>query len=373
MHEVAFAIPNLTGGGAERVFVTLLRHLDRSRVRPTLLLGRARGDYLRDVPHDVVVHELGSERARHAVPSLVRAVRALEPAVLMTTLGFAPAGAFARPFLPRRTALVSRLGNTLSAYLSDVRSRSRFAAAAYRHMNQLVCTVSDAVICQSDHMIADTRREIGSRGNLVRIHNPVDLGALRLRAERQDEQIDWGDAWPRIISLGRLHPSKGYDVLIEAMRSVVASYPSARLKVFGKGPEHAALERQCRAAGLEGRVQLPGFTDLSSAWVASADLYVCASRFEGLSNAMLEALALGVPVVATDCPSAVREVLTPSGAGGVLVSTDDAAQLAHGLLRAVDELESLRAGVPQLRIEERFGADGICDQYVALFDRVTRR
>lgn len=103
-----------------------------------------------------------------------------------------------------------------------------------------------------------------------------------------------------LVSVGRLHPQKGYDLLIEAIAPLLADQPGWQLLIVGEGPARFDLERQIREAGLEGRIHLPGYRDDVPSILAAADAFVLASRWEGMPNAVLEAMAAGLPVVATD-------------------------------------------------------------------------
>ena len=128
---VLFVIPNLQGGGAERVFVHLMRHLDRTAFEPVLAIGALEGPLVGEIPEDVDIHELRAPRARAAVLPLIRTARLVEPDIVFSTLGLGIAAALARPFLPRKAAVVTRLGNSISAYLADVAREGQIKKIAY--------------------------------------------------------------------------------------------------------------------------------------------------------------------------------------------------------------------------------------------------
>ena len=368
--RVAFLIPNLQGGGAERVFATLLRCLDRSLYEPLLVLGKLEGAYVSDIPSDVRPVELGGLRARHVLRALPRWVRAARPDLVIATTGFAAAAAFTRPMWPARTALVTRLANTLSSFYKDVARRSGRSATAYRWINRGLYLGSDRVICQSDHMLDDARREIAlGASKLHRIYNPVDLEAIRALSLQPAPPLP--GVGPKLVAVGNLRWQKGYDVLLRAFAKLRGRWTTSTLSIFGEGGEREQLEKLAAQLHLGGALDLHGFAGNPYPALRSADLLVSSSRYEGFSNVIVEALALGTPVVATDCPSANREVIRPQS-GARLAPVDDPEGLARELDFALSNLEQLRIAVPDLHIAERFGSATIVGEYEALFSHLMR-
>jgi len=134
----------------------------------------------------------------------------------------------------------------------------------------------------------------------------------------------------RLLAVGRLHPHKGFDVLLRAFAQLAGYFPDWDLVILGEGDEREALQRQIDDSGLPDRVSMPGRVGNLSDWYADSDLYVLSSRVEGLSNTLIEAMASGLPVVAFDCDTGPREIVRP-GIDGVLVTPveDDEALAAH--------------------------------------------
>lgn len=134
----------------------------------------------------------------------------------------------------------------------------------------------------------------------------------------------------RLLAVGRLHPHKGFDVLLRAYAQLTDFFPNWDLVILGEGDERDALQRQIDAGNLQDRVSMPGRVGNLADWYAKSDLYVLSSRVEGLSNTLIEAMASGLPVVAFDCETGPREIIRP-GIDGVLVTPveDDEALAAH--------------------------------------------
>lgn len=180
----------------------------------------------------------------------------------------------------------------------------------------------------------------------------------------------------RLLAVGRLHPDKGFDLLLQAYTRLAATHPRWDLVILGEGDERAALEQQVREAGLEARVLLPGRAGNVADWYESADLYVLTSRFEGLSNTLLEAMASGLAPVCFDCDTGPRAIVR-EGVDGVLVRPNgDVAALVNAL-DAVwrDDAARQRMAAQATQVRERFSAQHVLDLWQKLFDdaSATRR
>jgi len=173
-----------------------------------------------------------------------------------------------------------------------------------------------------------------------------------------------------LLAAGRLTPQKGFDLLIEAFAGLVPEFPTWRLVILGEGPEREKLHRRIGDLALEGRVSLPGLAGNMAEWHAAADLFVLSSRFEGFPNALLEALAAGVPAVATDCATGPREILR-DGVDGALVPPEDVEALTAGL-RALMASEAMRdaAGRSAAENTARFALAPIAGQWEALIEQL---
>lgn len=179
-------------------------------------------------------------------------------------------------------------------------------------------------------------------------------------------------AAPLAVYTGRLDQAKGLDTLLDAWELVAPRLPKARLWLAGEGPYRKALEEQIETRGLLGRVVLAGVFDTVDELLAAADLFVLPSREEGMSLALLEALAAGVPVVASDIPG--NRQLIAHGQQGLLVPLDDATALASTLLQILkDPLWAAGlAAAGRALVEQQFSLATMADAHLALFDDLLR-
>jgi glycosyltransferase involved in cell wall biosynthesis len=305
VRTVLFLIPTLTGGGAERVIVTLLRHLDRSRFKPLLAVVDLRGAAFRaDLPADVELVDLQATRVLYALPSIVRLIWRRRPDVVLSTLGHLNlALSMVRTLFPRSVRTIARESCVVSETLPSSRF-PRLWSFLYRRFYRK----HDLVVCQSTDMHDDLTRNFAFPAHRsVIIHNPVDLEKIRHSVDARVDHSAFGSGETVLVAAGRLEYQKGFDLLIEAM----ALLPQARVQIviLGEGPLEAELHSAAQKPALAGRVHFAGFQNNPFAWIAKADAFVLSSRYEGFPNVVLEALACGTPVIATPAPGGVNELL----------------------------------------------------------------
>jgi glycosyltransferase involved in cell wall biosynthesis len=324
-------MPNLGGGGAERVIVTLLRHLDRSCFEPHLALVEAVGPFLKDVPADVPLHDLKARRVRHAFPRMIRLSWRLKPHVVHSALGeLNLATVLSRPFLPPRLRLLIREDSSPSAQNAQGRKHPRLWNWLYRQFYPR----ADRIICVGDYVLDDLADNFGiPRGKMARVYNPVDIDMTRRLAEAGGNP--YSGKGPHLVAAGRLSKEKGFDVLLDAMPLVRAAISDAGLTILGDGPLKPDLLAQRERLGLCEAVRLVGFQPNPFPYFKHADMFVLSSRYEAFGLAVIEALAVGTPVVASDCPGAVREILVDCPKAR-LVPPSDPKALAEGIISALN-------------------------------------
>jgi GalNAc-alpha-(1->4)-GalNAc-alpha-(1->3)-diNAcBac-PP-undecaprenol alpha-1,4-N-acetyl-D-galactosaminyltransferase len=174
----------------------------------------------------------------------------------------------------------------------------------------------------------------------------------------------------RVVALGRLSTEKGFDVLIEAFARAAMAHPDWSLVIAGEGPLDATLRQQASTTQSADRIVFAGLVRSPETLLRDSEILVMSSRFEGFPNALVEGMACGCCVVATDCPSGPAEIVR-SGANGIVVPVDDVVTLA-GALEALmsDDVERRRLGAAAAASAERFRADGIADQWIRLLKSV---
>jgi len=354
-----FLMPTLSGGGAERVTVTLLEHLDRSRFESHLALVDAVGPLLKELPADITLHDLKAGRVRRAFPGIIRLVWKLKPQVIhsaMVELNMATV--LLRPFFPPAVRVLMREDTSPSALNAQGRKHPLIWNWLYRWLYPR----ADKIICVGDHVLDELADTFAvPRSKLVRIYNPVDFDLARRLAEAVGNP--YSHSGPHVVAAGRLAREKGFDVLLDAMPLVRAAVSDADLTILGDGPLKSDLLDQRETLGLAGVVQFAGFQPNPYPYFKHADLCVLPSRWEGFGLVAIEALAVGTPVVATDCPGAVREILAGCPLAQ-LVPPSDPQALAEAIIAA---LKSAQSGLhPHQSLDaflSRFDAKSVLREY----------
>jgi glycosyltransferase involved in cell wall biosynthesis len=368
------------GGGAERVVVTLANALAERGCRVDLVLGRDEGSFLDAVAADVHVVGLGGgswpatlrfaladpARARRlytwtpprvlsCVPALARYLRRARPDAMLTGLNYTNLTALwarQRAAVPTRMVLVEH--NTLSMRAAHGPPRLRDLPGKVRRFYPEAA----ALVAVSDGVAEDLARVLRiPRPRIRTIYNPVVSDELAALAEEPLDHPWFAPGQPPVVlAVGKLRPQKDLPTLLEAFAQLRRRRP-ARLLVLGEGPLRSRLEARVRALGLEGDVALPGFQRNPFAFMRRSAAFALSSRWEGLPTALIEAMACGCPVVATDCPSGPAEILD-KGALGPLVPVGDAPALARALealLDAPTPPERLRGRAALFSVERSVG------------------
>jgi glycosyltransferase involved in cell wall biosynthesis len=365
--SVLFVLPSLEAGGAERVVITMLRHLDRERFAPTLaVLDNRNPVFAADVPADVEVIRLGTNRLRYSLFAILRLAWTRRFDLIFTTIGHLNLGSsLLRPVFPPGVKLVVREASIVSEVLATSRGSTPLRLA-YRALYRLC----DKVVCQSEFMKRDLVESIGVRGReIVVIQNPIDL--TRVRALMREELPPDLAAPPdegtiNFAAVGRLDHAKGFDLLIRAI--ALCDDPRLRVTILGEGPLRAELEALAGDVGVGSQVRLAGFRRNPYALLSRSDALVLSSRHEGMPNVVLEALACGTSVIATPAPGGLFEIV--NGRANCIVARE---LTAEALSEAIQAFTSgARSDVAEADLRE-FSAESVTRRYERLFSEVLGR
>jgi glycosyltransferase involved in cell wall biosynthesis len=325
---IAIVLHDLRGGGAERACLRLARGMVQTGETVNLVLVRGEGAYLADVPPGVTLSVLDAPRVVQAIVPLAFHIRATRPRAVLSALTHMNVAAIAAVRLSATGArIVVSERNQIS---SKARAAQRWTQRGLYRAVPAAYRLADKVIAVSKGVAEDLVR-FGRlpAGKVGTIHNPVFEADLDVYSGA-DPSHPWfmpGNP-PVVLAVGRLHSQKGFDVLLDAFAHV-RSKMECRLVILGEGEERGRLEAQAKALNLSSEVDLPGFCTNPFALMARAGCFVLSSRWEGFPNALVEAMACGAPVVATNCPSGPLEIM---GGLAPLVPVDDSYALSEAIL-----------------------------------------
>lgn len=343
-------------GGVERMVASLTRGFVEVGQTVDLVLVRAEGPHLGRVPPQVNQVPLGARHGLLALPGLVAYLRRRRPAALLAAKDRAGRIAvMARALAGTDTRIVLRLGTNLSTAMAGRSALER--GLRYWPIRALYPKV-DQIVAVSAGVADDTARIARIQREDIRvIRNPVITPELLAEASLPcphpwfSPQSAPGSP-PVILGVGRLQRQKDFPTLIRAFALVRQGRP-CRLVILGEGTGRAELSALIRQLGLTAEVDLVGFQPNPYPYIARASLFALSSAWEGSPNALTEAMALGIPVVATDCPSGPRELLD-GGRYGPLVPVGDPQALAEAIGATLDRpqaAEALRSAVSEYHQE----------------------
>jgi glycosyltransferase involved in cell wall biosynthesis len=368
--RVGFVLTELIGGGAERSMLSVIDSLDRRRFEPSLILFERRIEH--DPPEGVPIHVLprkglgGPGRMLSRVFELAALAAGEELDLLVSFL--------TGPNLV--TTLAARRAGIRSV-ISERSAPSMVLSRANRQLRapQLWSLLVRAIYPRASRVLANTE---GARQELIaRFHvppdrvsvvpNPVDLERIRTLAGAAPGDLG-PHGLPLIVHVARFTYAKDHETLLRAFALVREARPSA-LVLVGSGEDEARVRELCACLGLDRDVIFTGFTKNPYQYLARATLSVLSSRFEGLPNALIEAMALGIPIVSTDCPYGPRELLGDGHGGGMLVPVGDPPALAAAIVALLDDEPKRRAlGAAGLARAETFDLPRVARRYETLFE-----
>jgi glycosyltransferase involved in cell wall biosynthesis len=326
--RLAFFLPGLYEGGAERVILNLAGGIAARGYPVDLVLARAEGPYMPQVPNCVRLVDLKAPRVLSSVPALTQYLHHEQPTALLSAMFANLIALWAQRLSGVLERLVISEHNTLS---SVVKNQADMRWKWYPRLAGWFYPWATEIIAVSKGIAGDLAQTTTIPQDRIRVvYNPVITPEL-LAKSKEPLQHTWfqpGEP-PVVVSVGRLAPQKGFDVLIRAF-SQVRQHRPVRLLILGEGELRVSLEALIHELGLQADLSLAGFVQNPYPYMARAALFVQSSRWEGLPTVIIEALYLGTPIIATDCPGGTREILM-DGQYGRLVPTDSPSALADAM------------------------------------------
>ncbi len=328
---ISILLPDLRGGGAERVMLDLAHEFQRAGRKVEIVLMRATGEFLDEARSAFTVVDLATPRARSVPPALARYLRQHRPRALIAAMwpltAIAPVAARLAGY--RGKVMISEHAILSRQYAPHGPVR-RLALRASTFAGYRLATARVGV---SRGTCADMAAlSLMPQDRFVPIHNPLRRATTPSQADLRAVQDMWGTVGPRILTVGNLKPVKNHPLLLRAFAAL--PHKDARLMVLGQGAGEAALRQLAADLGIADRVILPGFHPDPTPFYATANLFALSSDHEGFGNVIVEAMAQGLPVVSTDCPSGPAEILG-DGRWGRLVPVGDAPALARAMAAAL--------------------------------------
>ncbi len=332
-HALAVVLRAFEGGGAQRDMILLCNALAAKGIRIVILALHVEGPLRPLLDPAIRVVEVPGRQLRYAIPGLHRLIRDLAPTVVVSSeasLNLCTLVAVRTLSWASRPKLVLReVGSPSIALYRDPHLQNRIA---YRILRRAYA-YADRIVTLTDGARRDLAENFAVPDRLIAVMltNAVVPPAMVSRIAQWDGEAGRED--DLIVCIGRLSPEKDQRNLIRAVSLLPAAQPW-RLAIVGDGPERPALQALARDLGVADRIVFTGEVSDPFGFMMRARLAVCASVYEGLGNAIIEALACGTPVVSTDCPYGPSEILQ-GGRYGALTPVGDAPAMAAAISEAL--------------------------------------
>lgn len=318
--KIFFCINTMGHGGAERVVSILANELSKDNEVTIFTLGSNESYY--EIKKTVACRSLSKRKNKHwggKVLKICRSIRNLRKEMKsgQYDLGIS--------FLPE-ASFVMLLSKLNCKRIISVRNdpNREYNNVIYRFLMKNLYRKADGLVVQTPDVESFFRKEIGLDSRIIL--NPVDSSVVKYR------DYDGGERKKEIASVGRLCPQKNFPLLINAFALVCDEIPGYKLKIYGDGPERFNIERIISYYGISDRVELCGARKDLFKHLSRSTLFILPSDYEGMPNALIEAMALGIPVISTDCPCGGPRYLIKNMKNGILTPVGDVERLGENIV-----------------------------------------
>lgn len=364
MKEINFLVQNLEGGGAERVIVNILNHLDENKFKSTLFLIENKGSYLKNLNKKIKIKTFNNffkNRRLDFILNLFKIFYILnkkKEAIIFSQyhpgkiLGLiAPIFFKNRKIIYRETNIPQEINNVNE---SSIKILDRlFYKYGIKNFNKIIVQSLDM-----KKMLLSIDNSLERK--IILINNPVDVKFIE--EEIKDKKIIRDNKKLNLITIGRLSSQKGYDLLINTLGKI--ENKNFVLRILGIGKEEDKLKKIVKENKLQEQVFFLGFKSNPYKYLVNSDFYISSSRFEGFPNAVLEANTCGVPVIANNYKGGINEIILKNINGEIIDITDNI-QLEKALQKKYNSKEIKKS------VKDRYSIEIIIYKYEKLFEEMS--
>lgn len=361
--HIAFYIGSLHKGGAERVFVNLAEYFTQEGYQVTMVTQYRKEDeytlpdQIARVISEIDEKEITGSRVRNfcrRVKKLHAIWRQYQPELVLSCIG-------KNNFM----TIVTTMGTRTRPVVSVVgEAREEYPNRLMRILANLLFPFASGVILQTERSRDFFSKRVGERA--VILPNSLNPDFIRPRYEGERER--------RIVSVGRMDANKNHEMMIRAFAALGDRYPEYVLTIYGDGELHSYLKELAVQLGVGERVELPGVIPNVAQRIEKASLFLLTSYSEGVSNALIEALATGLPVIATDVPSGGTVELMTDGVNGLIIPVGDQKALEEAMDRLLgDPVYAQELGREASKIQERLAPERVNRLWKEYFESIIGR
>ena len=344
--KILMVITGMQSGGAERVMATLCNNLSANHEVRLAIMKGAESDYELSEKVEIVAGKVKGKNLLDSVKFTRRVVNEWKPDIILAFM--------------TKSNIIALMSRLVTKYKCPIiiaeRANPFYAGKIFKLMRRFLYPLADGCVfqtLQAQKYYMD-RKMLKCKSIVLR--NPLnpDFNVIPYEGDRKN----------KIVTMGRLSVEKNQKMLIEAFSYIADKYPEYSVEIYGDGPLHDELEQSIRQYNMEKRVFLMGRKDNVKEYVKDASIFVLPSNSEGMPNALLEAMALGLPSIATDCPIGGSAVIINDGVNGFLIPMNDAKTLSEKISSLIDNKDLAdRFGMEARKVLVDFNTDKVCSQW----------
>lgn len=353
--EVIIATGTLGGGGAERVFLNIANELSKRDFHVRILVTGTKKAQSYHVDEAITIEKIISKKKN-------KILKVVDKFIKFRKYFKDHDGATVISFFSDVSAycILSTIGLNIRNVVSERNDPYTTPQNRFKHiLRDIVFNYADWCVFQTENAKKYFGVRIQKKSSII--NNPMDLELV--------PQVKPGQKkYKTIIGVGRINPQKNFLLLIKSFERIMQEFPEYDLKIYGElGNKSDEVIKYIREHSLEKRVKLMGFTDKIYDRFLESEIYVLSSDYEGVSNTMLEALAIGIPTIATDCPIGGSARFIRTGQNGILVSVGNEDEMSAALKKLI-ESPKLREKLSRNSVEIRnvLTVTKICDEWVKI-------
>lgn len=350
MKKITFVVANMVGGGTERVIANLSNEMVKRGYQVTILMTAGNTvDY--PLHENVTVISLGNPTEGSIGKKIdriqkLRAYYKNNQDNVVLSFGIET----------NLYAIMAGLGLPIQVVVSE---RNDPNQCSYKFVRDLIYSQADKFVFQTPDAMKCFSKKLQNRGRVI--VNPIKEDLPEPYVGKEHEK--------RIVAVGRLTAQKNHKLLIDAFSKFIKTYSEYQLVIYGQGELEEELQKQIKELGLEENITLAGFSPNVLEEIKMSKMYVLTSDYEGMSNSLMEAMAMGVPVISTDCPIGGSAMLIQNLENGILIPVADVDAVVEAMTK-VAENNSLceRLAINGLAVRTKYAINRICDEWIRFIE-----
>lgn len=366
-YKIFLIIPTLKGGGAERVVLNIAKNLNQNKFNIYLIICCPGNDFKDEIPEYINVKELNYKHVYQSIPKLALLITKEKPDLIFSALSHMNLATIISNIIsPVKTKVIISEHNTYS-FNSGMKNKNKLKNFLMAKFINYLYNHSKRIIFVSYGSLNDFKtifKKIDYNKAIV-IYNPIVYDNINIL-----KQEDVGIKEKYILSVGRLTKQKGYEYLLKAFKLVYEQNENIRLIILGQGEDKEKLIEYCKELNIHDVVYFLGFQENPYKYMANSEVFVLSSLWEGFGNVLVEAMACGVPVISTNCPSGPSEIIFDK-INGILVPPKNPIALADAIINILNNKEYATSLAKKgLERAQDFHVKKIIKEYERLFIEV---